>query len=538
MTVFRRPIKDYISSVEKDIRKGVFLQNTFKDLDETVINYNVNARDQSDIDRQSSTKYIFYGKLDQILPDINILDTLSLDSLKIINNTSKEINWDFKISYPKEKIDYNYNFFGFNFKSSDGIPYSSVTINNINYVYSGVKHNLEETDFILINGTVFSINFIGDDTNSFDNKDYIFTVNGTIPKIGTFKKVKNPFDIENSTSEYTVLGLAEFDNTPNINYISFSNNYFKNPNFSVIFPDIVNIEQYDLFGLPLMSVYLTIDKKPETLMNLSYDWVSGQDYNGDGRYECGFHTIETYNFSIGEQVKIQSISGANYTTIDFNEITALGSDNIDSNDPLLNNMFTYRLGANTYTPLQTDSNGKTQQSSGIVTIKNEFDINYGYKWDMFRQNKQKSLFRDNKYTGTTALGPFVEYNPYEVKTTILSDLYERIILKKNNLPDSKGVIHKVTYEIPIKYFSKEIETGDKLKDIIPDYSVYSPFENIWKWRDILSYGIFEDNLGLDFPYNNNIHYVFFNKTLYLSKEYSDVETQLNKDKIYNFSNKC
>ena len=64
--------------------------------------------------------------------------------------------------------------------------------------------------------------------------------------------------------------------------------------------------------------------------------------------------------------------------------------------------------------------------------------------------------------------------------------------------------------MPIRSFSDYIETGNKNEiDNIPDYSYYSQNDNLWRWRDLYSYGFIDgDGIGVDNPFINDSHYPF------------------------------
>ena len=64
----------------------------------------------------------------------------------------------------------------------------------------------------------------------------------------------------------------------------------------------------------------------------------------------------------------------------------------------------------------------------------------------------------------------------------------------------------------IRYFSDYIEVGDpNTVDQIPSYAIYSQTDQVFRWRDLYTYG-FYDNLGrgVDYPFLNLAHYPYKN----------------------------
>ena len=130
---------------------------------------------------------------------------------------------------------------------------------------------------------------------------------------------------------------------------------------------------------------------------------------------------------------------------------------------------------------------------------------------------------DNDFYGDVA-----EYNRFEVKETILADVYYRFntvnretpsnlnyvvtsepsnVYKTISLgPRQEGYYYKAHHQIKIKNFSPFIEQGDDLTENIPSYA-----ENLgdgrYLWRDLLDVGINQTpDTFLDYPFLNGCHY--------------------------------
>ena len=195
------------------------------------------------------------------------------------------------------------------------------------------------------------------------------------------------------------------------------------------------------------------------------------------------------------------------------------------------------------TLIKTDSNSIfTKVSSGIETpfipTLNTSNIN------PFLQNipviqkihnggslpftSHKSLEDNVTINDNDFYGDVVEYNRYEVKETILADVYYRFntvnretasnlnyvvtsepsnVYKTISLgPRQEGYYYKAHHQIKLKSFSSFIEQGDNLTENIPSYA-----ENLgdgrYLWRDLLDVGINQTpDTFLDYPFLNGCHY--------------------------------
>ena len=126
-------------------------------------------------------------------------------------------------------------------------------------------------------------------------------------------------------------------------------------------------------------------------------------------------------------------------------------------------------------------------------------------------------------------GDICEWNKYDQKETVLSKMSHKFSFN-NNLFDDNGIAnlpfgyaYHPHYSVPLKVYSDYIETGDEEKvDNIPDYSFYSEFEGLWRWRDIYAYGYIDtDGNGVNNPFLNGKHYPF--------KQIIFLQTPLQKD---------
>jgi len=118
-------------------------------------------------------------------------------------------------------------------------------------------------------------------------------------------------------------------------------------------------------------------------------------------------------------------------------------------------------------------------------------------------------------------GDYCEWNQYELNERVISDCYHKITFNpsyfklKNSVTSTDnllGYYYKPNHIIKISEYSNYIEEGDKSNVVgIPDYAVYSPTNGVYRWRDIYTYGYFDEkNRGVDYPFFNGVHYPFSN----------------------------
>ena len=89
-----------------------------------------------------------------------------------------------------------------------------------------------------------------------------------------------------------------------------------------------------------------------------------------------------------------------------------------------------------------------------------------------------------------------------------------------------GYYYKPHNKIPIKIYSNYVEESDGLViNDLPNYAYYKNSTKEFIWRDIYTYGFFDnDGRGLDYPYMNNSHYVHENFQFRIIPEGTNVAT--------------
>ena len=118
-------------------------------------------------------------------------------------------------------------------------------------------------------------------------------------------------------------------------------------------------------------------------------------------------------------------------------------------------------------------------------------------------------------------GDFCEWNDYEQAERVVSTYYQKIKFNQQNLQtvnnitdNAPGYYYKTHSPITIKVFSDYVETANPsgVQDV-PTYSYFSSTDQQFRWRDIYTYGFFDQlGRGVDYPYFNNAHYPYLNST--------------------------
>lgn len=130
-------------------------------------------------------------------------------------------------------------------------------------------------------------------------------------------------------------------------------------------------------------------------------------------------------------------------------------------------------------------------------------------------NQYTFYYNQDLKSGDTINGAYCEFNQFEQKERVLSDLYHKlrfnpdvfqIVSQQPINPD--GYYYKPHSPITLRVYSDYIEEGT-VKDIagVPDYAYYSQYNEKLLWRDLYTYGfIDESGNGVDYPFINGTHY--------------------------------
>jgi hypothetical protein len=411
-------------------------------------------------------------------------------------------NWMYYITYPyKNDYDKQLQYYStddnnITWVASQGIPFTILnTTQNGNGIISFIcisPHGLTPGEYVELSLTyrdsnIFQVDSLGN--GKFGSDVHIFNVfnigytgstfnNGVE---GTFKRVINPDNLEETKSKYYVKQYKFLTNIEDLamTKAGFEKNVFgenKKIEFSSITPNLVTrISQknssntYDVtsnYDLNLVNL-LDNQKRPIneislTIINKGYSGYFNQPFNRIGiKQGWEFNLTKTTN-----------------PWWDLN--------NEKSNSNVLTSDYTL-------------TNGATKT--------------FFYNLDLKKDDVMD--------------GDFCEWNDYEQIERVVSPYYHKIKFNQsvfqttdNYSTNSPGYYYKPHNSMTLRVFSDYIETGElETIDATPSWAFYSQTDQQFRWRDLYTYG-FIDNLGrgVDYPYLNNAHYPFSNVVFRLIPE--------------------
>lgn len=406
-------------------------------------------------------------------------------------------NWMFYLTYAKENnpnknLYYTSPDFGtINWLAMDGIPFKlSNNVQNGNQIIGFnciAQHGLSVGEYVELsfnynNTILFQVYSLGN--GEVDSENYIFNIfnigyTGTTfldGKTGTFKRVINPNNLEETKSLYYIRVHEIISATNDINVTK--NGFAKN-----LFNDEKKFE------------YSSIT--PNNISRISQK-VSNN----------------SYNITLKNDVDLQNLSDNQKRPISEIFLTVInkgysGYFNFPKNSIGLKQGWSFNI-TDTSNPWWDYEN--TYSNSDVLV--DYYDINTDAN-RRFYYNKELNV-------GNKIDGDFCEWNNFEQVERVISTHYHKIKFNENifqtnsdannnpiftNLP---GYYYQPHHKLTIRVFSDYIETANTNSIYeMPTYSYYSTSNSEFMWRDIYTYGFIDElNRGVDYPYLNNVHYPY------------------------------
>jgi hypothetical protein len=472
--------------------------------------------------------YPQYNEFDFIRNDYNVPGYTTPDStgmvhVNFVSKSASTYNWNHFISYPYlnlpgKQLSYYDEFSIFpienNFFASEGIPYVvSVTdstadsynagIPGNNLMLNGnliiqfrcpVKHGLSVGEYAKIKNEIsgfedtFQVFSLGNGLPGFD--EYIFNIFniGYNPPIfsdgeyGNFKRIINNENADDTISEYYVLRHKI----------------------------ITNVEDSVLTNSGFEENVFGVNKKFES---------SGYTPNKVSRISIK-EGAKSYSLSFNRDIDISPLRDNHKRPISELYITTVwkGYFGLMIND---NSKLKEGFGFN----LPLNMSDKTPNTWWKKPLSNIMGITINsYTSSSFLTAGGTSTFNytESLQSGDTINGDFCEWNNYEQKERVISEIYHKMtyndlifqvpVTNSNKMNNRYGYYYSPHRKITIKSFSDYIETGDVKKTVgIPDYSYFSTTYNSFIWRDIYDYGFKDaEGDGIDYPFLNGTHYPYGN----------------------------
>jgi hypothetical protein len=130
-------------------------------------------------------------------------------------------------------------------------------------------------------------------------------------------------------------------------------------------------------------------------------------------------------------------------------------------------------------------------------------------------------------------GDVCEWNDSTQTETVLSTYYHKFVHNplvfniNTSLDNPEGYYYQPHFSLKIREYSDYIEEGNDVTLDIPNYAYYSQKNKTFYWRDLYQYGFIDsDGNGVDYPFFNNRHYPYDNFVFRIIPEGTNV-TDLN-----------
>ena len=476
-TVFRPTFK--ITYLYDNVYDGVTTYQPFE--------YNLYYTDPSRSKQSGIWKgFPQYYEFDFYRPNVNDSHFSYKSKSAYTYNWMYYLTYPFKNDYEKELTYYSSDDNNITWVASQGIPFTiQRTTQNGNGLISFIciaPHGLTPGEYVELSLTyrdsnIFQVYSLGN--GKFESDVHVFNVfnigytgstfnNGVE---GTFKRVINPDNLEETKSKYYIKQYKFLTNIEDLamTKAGFEKNVFnedKKIEYSSITPNLVTrISQknssntYDVttnYDIDLANL-LDNQKRPIneislTIINKGYSGYFNQPLNRIGiKQGWEFNLTKTTN-----------------PWWDLNNETS---------------------NSNVLTSAYTQTNGSTKT--------------FFYNLDLKKDDVMD--------------GDFCEWNDYEQIERVVSPYYHKIKFNQNvfqSTPDyttnPPGYYYTPHNSMTLKVFSDYIETGDlETIDATPSWAFYSTVDEQFRWRDLYTYG-YIDNLGrgVDYPFMNTAQYPY------------------------------
>lgn len=376
---------------------------------------------------------------------------------------ANKINWNLLLTYPFGKetsddtltIDTKDGSPQVTFKVSDGLPYVVEDMGSYYEFYSPFPHGLATDNFVLIQGELFSVAWVGNEKyRSDENYFSIYKAgfNFTPSQTGTMKRVLDRNNIEESTSEYYILKHK-------VIRVHSDFTLQKNAFESTLFKDIKKIPKYGVNA------------------------DSSLKYNDDGKIvskEIG----DTYMYILEDEIDVKGLKDHLNREITELYVTTIHKNGMTFFD---RQEFCYK------------------EQLGLGNEAQNLSVE-----ELLYTNPNDITVKDFQ-VGDELLGGIYEYNKGDLEERLVSDRKLRLVYNSTHFTDIYGpsYFYDMHHKYQLKVMSDYIEESDT-DDIynFPPYATYYQKDNVWRWRDVWPKGYVDPNgRGVDYPFINGTHYL-------------------------------
>ena len=431
--------------------------------------------------------------------------------LTFVPKSASSYNWNFFVSYAYEN-DYNKPLsavegktgIAINWTVSDGIPFvilpTSYKGQDVVMFRCPVKHGLTKGEFVKLDFTynntdLFEVYTLGDGADG--SEEYVFTISDygftggpmTVSgSTGTFKRVVNPSNLNESTSEYYVRRHKILTSSKDAVMVNagFDQNIFGNK------------KKYFSSGLTPNNIAKIATKEGSQSYTLSFN--EDIDINGlvdnQKRPVTELFMTTIWKGYFGITLGTLKSNGQGYNSL---------RQGYEFNLPLVNgnvNSWWSVNNSNSDTQLPVDVYNTPMGATGGP---NNSPIPFTYV---------RSLEKDD-----TLDGDLCEWNDILQEERVVSKLYHKFtmnpfvfnVTQPTQVPTNRyGYYYEPHSEMKLRVYSDYIEDGNKKTIVgIPDYSYYSENQGVFIWRDLYPYGFIDSSgLGVNYPFLNGKHYPY------------------------------
>jgi hypothetical protein len=397
-------------------------------------------------------------------------------------------NWTYYVSYPysnnyDKKLSYTLNGTSLSWTANQGIPfYIQNNVQNGSNVISFQcisPHGLSVGEYVELsfnyNGiNLFQVFSLGND--NFGSDVHIFNIynvgyTGTTfanNVTGTFKRVVNPDNIEETKSKYYI---REHKIITNLEDCIMTKNAFEK--------NVFNEEKQFEFSSITPNKVSRVSQK-----------TSSNSYNITVNYDLNLSNVLDNQMRPVSELFL-TIINKGYT----------GYFNKPNNGIGLKQGWEFNLTNTTnYWWDDTNLNSNTNIPTASYTL-----------------SSKTFYYNQNLMSGDTIDGDFCEWNDYDQTERVVSPYYHKLkynqdVFQTTSTPDTNapGFYYEPHTSMTIRVFSDYIETGDvQTADLVPSYAYFSNSDQQFRWRDIYSYGFIDNlNRGVNYPFLNRAQYPF------------------------------
>jgi hypothetical protein len=438
--------------------------------------------------------YPQYNEFDFIRNDYNISGyTIPSGStpphINFIAKSASSYNWGFYLSYAFDNVDRQLEAI-----NSDGVLFAWSASTGIPFViekrtYAGrplisfncpIKHGLRVGEFFKL-----SFSYNGNDTfqvYSLGNEGY-------------------------DTSQYTI----------NIVDVGFTGSTFNNGNIGTFRRIIYNTNTGDTISKYYVRRHKILTKPNDAIMT-----KAGFEQNVFGVKK----KYESSGLTPNNIARVSILEGAQSHTLSFNSDLVISPLLDNQKRPITEVFFTVVWRG--YFGWTLGPNKKLKQgyqfnlpNNGTPTgwwagSKSNTNLTYG----SYVKDGYTFTYVNPLNEGDLLDGAFCEWNDYEQRERVMSNIYHKIyynsrVFNTNDtdpITNPRGYYYQPHYSLKIRVYSNYVEEATPQEaESVPNYAYFSTTDNVFKWRDIYSYGYIDaTGLGVNYPFLNGTHYPYTN----------------------------